>query len=49
MTKEDVKILLELRKELREDINKKEKQYTAIGNVLEELFKYKQREEDDGR
>lgn len=49
MKKEDVKVLLERRKEIQEEINRLNKEYTAIGNLLEELIKYEERENDDRR
>lgn len=47
--KEDVKALFNRRKELKEEINKLEKEYTAIGNLLEIIIKIEERESDDGR
>ena len=49
MKKEDVKVLLDRRKEILEEINKLNKEYTAIGNLLEELIRIEEREKDDGR
>ena len=49
MKKEDVKILLDRRKEILEEINKLNKEYAAIGNLLEELIRIEEREKDDGR
>lgn len=39
-------ILLDRRKEIQEQINKLNDEYTAIGEVLHELFEYKQNEKD---
>ena len=49
MKKEDVKVLLDRRKQIQEEINELNKEYTAIGNLLETLIKYEERENDDGR
>lgn len=47
--KEDVKVLLDRRKELQEEINKLQKEYSAIGRILETIIKIEERETDDGR
>lgn len=39
-TPEDIKILLDRRKELLTEINKLQKEYSAIGNILLELHNY---------
>lgn len=46
MKKEDVDALLERRKELKEQINKLNKEYTAIGNLLHELRRYEEKENE---
>ncbi len=49
--KPEIKILLDRREEIRKTINKLEAEYGALGTVLTELYKYKQKEKDkeDGR
>lgn len=47
--KEDIKALLDRRKEILEEINKLNKEYTAIGNILEGIIKLEERNADDGR
>ena len=48
--KEDIKTLLDRRRELLEEINKLQKEYTAIGNIVEEIIRQEERGgEDDGR
>ncbi len=47
--KEDIKVLLDRRKELQEKINKLNAEYTALGNLLEEIIKHEEKERDDGR
>ena len=47
--KDDIKVLLDRRKEILEEINKLDKEYTAIGKVIEELIRIEKREKDDGR
>ena len=47
--KEDIKVLLDRRKELQEEINKLQKEYNAIGRILETIIKIEERETDDGR
>jgi len=47
--REDVNVLLDRRKEIQEEINKLNKEYTAIGNILEQIIRYEEREKDDGR
>lgn len=42
--KEDIKILLDRRKEIQDQINKLEKEYKAIGKVITELHRYKEKE-----
>lgn len=49
LKKEDIKALFNRRKEILEEINKLEKEYTALGNLLEEIIKREEREGDDGR
>lgn len=44
--RESIKVLLDRRKELFEEINKLQKEYTALGNVLEEIIR-KQKEEEN--
>ena len=44
--KDNIKILLDRREEIRNKINKLEKEYGAIGEVLTELFEYRQNEKD---
>ena len=47
--KKDIRVLLDRRKEILEEINKLDKEYTAIGKVIEELIRIEEREKDDGR
>ena len=49
--KEDIKVLLDRRKELLDQINKLQNEYTAIGNILEQIIKLEkdERDVDDGR
>ena len=47
--KEDVKILLDRRKEIQEEVNKLQKEYGAIGRILETILKIEERDTDDGR
>lgn len=42
--KENIKTLLDRREEIKNQINKLEKEYSAIGEVLTELYNYKQKE-----
>lgn len=44
--KEDIQALLDRRKELLEEINKLNKEYTAIGNIITEIFRQKELEDD---
>lgn len=44
--KEDIQILLERRKELKEQLNKLNKEYTALGNILKEILRDKEIEDD---
>ena len=44
--KEDIQALLDRRKELLEQINKLNKEYTAIGNIVTEILKQKELEDD---
>jgi hypothetical protein len=47
--KEDIKILLDKRAEILKEINKLEQEYTALGNIISEILKLEERENDDGR
>ena len=47
--KENIDILLNRREEIRNQINKLEKEYKAIGEVLTDLYKYKKAERDNER
>ena len=42
--KENIKILLDRRSEILKEINKLEKEYKAIGDVLTELYNYREKE-----
>ncbi len=44
--KDNIQILLNRRNEIRDQINKLEHEYQAIGEVIQELFEYKQNEKD---
>lgn len=44
--KEDIQALLDRRKELLEQINKLNKEYTALGNIITEILKQKELEDD---
>lgn len=44
--KEDIQALLDRRKELLEQINKLNKEYTALGNIITEILKQKEIEDD---
>lgn len=46
--KEDIEILLQRRKEIKQKINKLQNEYNAIGNIISEILKNKEIE-DDGR
>ena len=45
--KDDIKILLERRKELKEEINKLQEEYTAIGNVLTKVMEVTEQEQKE--
>ena len=42
--KENINILLDRRAEIKEQINKLEKEYKAIGDLIQELYRYKEKE-----
>lgn len=42
--KDDIKVLLDRRQDIRNEINKLEKEYTAIGNVVEYILKRRKEE-----
>ena len=44
--KEDIQALLYRRKELLEQINKLNKEYTDLGNVIKEILRDKEQEDD---
>ena len=44
--KNNIQILLNRRNEIRNQINKLESEYQAIGEVIQELLEYKQNEKD---
>lgn len=44
--KEDIQALLNRRKELLEEMNKLNKEYTALGNIITEILKQKELEDD---
>lgn len=44
--KEDIQVLLDRRKELLEQMNKLNKEYTALGNIITEIFRQKELEND---
>ena len=44
--KEDIQALLDRRKELLEQINKLNKEYTDLGNVIKEILRDKEQEDD---
>lgn len=46
--KEDIQALLDRRKEILQEVNKLNKEYTAIGNIIKEILRNKEIE-DDGR
>lgn len=45
--KENIKILLDRRKEIQNQINKLQKEYTALGNVITELYRQEERKNED--
>jgi hypothetical protein len=49
VNKEDVKVLLNRRKEIQEEVNKLQEEYSAIGRILEAIIRIEERETDDGR
>lgn len=42
--REDIKILLNRREEIKEQVNKLQAEYKAIGDLIIELHKYKEKE-----
>ena len=44
--KEDIQALLDRRKRLLEEINKLNKEYTALGNIITEILRQKEIEDD---
>ena len=44
--KEDIQILLERRKEIQEQRNKLDEEYTALGNIIKEILRNKELEDD---
>lgn len=44
--REDIKILLARREEIKNEINKLDKEYTALGNLITEILRYKQEEKN---
>ena len=44
--KENIKILLDRRSEIVKEINKLEAEYKAIGDILTELHRYKEKEKN---
>lgn len=47
MKKEDIKALLDRRKELLQEINKLNREYTALGNILEEIIKKEEKKDNE--
>ena len=47
--KENIKILLARREELLKEINKLEGEYKAIGDLLKELYMYREKEKEQER
>lgn len=44
--REDIKTLLDRREEIKNQMNKLSKEYTAIGNIITELHRYKKEEKE---
>lgn len=47
--REDIQTLLDRRREILIELNKLNKEYTALGNIIEEIFRLEEKEKDDGR
>ena len=46
MDKKDIKVLLDRRKDIQEELNKLNAEYTAIGNLLEEMIRKEEKDKE---